>query len=115
MQNFIKSFIALIAGITLMQADAIQAEPVMIDLGQIAIEQADVQFYLNGESSGYLLANCVGCPESDRVRLQIDSESKATINHQPAAFSQLAGRNDYTDVIYDPENLRLVSINILTD
>lgn len=115
MKSVTKIFAILVAGITLAQADAVRAEPVMIDLGQVAIEQADVILQLTGENSGYMLANCTGCPAASQVRLLIDSDSEATINHQPANFSEINGLDGFTGVIYDPENQRLVRISVFTN
>jgi len=107
------SRLLLIPGLSaFLMAESIQAEPVMIDMGQISIEDAQIRIRMKSENTGIIVARCPGCKP---VRLKIDKNSKVTINQISAKFKQAqAISNGFNAVLYNPKTSRLIKLMIKT-
>ncbi len=94
-----------------------QAVPRVVDLGQLTFEDAEVDIRLTSANTGFVVAKCIGCNiEVDTLRLTLDEDSKALLNHQEISFAeamQIPG--GFHAVIYDPYTMRLVKLSIVTD
>ena len=113
-ENLLRSLmLAVAAAILLAQASVSLAEPISRDLGQVAIEEAEVQFLLNEDGTGSITARCPDCPAV--VILTIDENSRAFIEQEPATFQEAAAvLAQSAGVVYDPKSNSLVHIQVRT-
>ena len=106
--------LVLAAAVMLFQVSAAFAEPYVKDLGQVAIEEAEVRFRLNDEGTGTLTARCPGCQQP--ITLTITGNSRAFIENEPATFPEAAAVTaESAGVVYDPKTNALVHITVRTE
>ena len=87
--------------------------PVMVDNGQLAIEEARVLISLSGPNNGTLLASCPDCPP---VRLVFDNSSEAFLNQEKVSLERASEISGGTkSVIYQPQTNTVVKFNIRTN
>jgi hypothetical protein len=108
-------FSVLFFGVFLIFSSSIAAK--VVDLGHLAIEDANISVHLSTENSGHLMARCKDCgSDAPEIRLTIDQSSEVYLNHKRSSFEQIIGIDQALKaVIYEPNSMRLFKLNIVTD
>ena len=87
---------------------------IITDLGQRTIEDAYVQITLYPDNTGYVVANCTSCLQSQSLKLSLDAQSIALLNYIQTTFTNAAEIGyAYRSVTYDPNTMRLVKLSIV--
>ena len=105
----------LVAGLSFTQPAWSQAR--MVDLGHLTLEDAKVRIRMTSATNGTMIAICEGCDlDVDTIRLKIDENSTALLNHQEITFEEaMKIKSDLQAVIYDPVEMHLFKLSIVTN